>query len=138
MLLYIKRASCTVPFSESCQLRAPDGHPIPWGEWSMIEGRVTATSIERGTHVVTHISHAIPNGVYTLWFNGLPLGVDDDPEITVTVSQAGEGQLSLIDPAGCAPSGSLLILAYHNDGQTHGSVPGAANTWVGQLFRSLP
>jgi hypothetical protein len=137
-LLYIKRGTCSPTPTPACQLKTPDGDGITSGEWNAIEGRLSAKCITEGTHIVVHISNAIPNGVYSLWLNGLALGPDDGSENAVRVSAAGEGQLSAIDPAGCAPTGSLLILAYHNDGQLHGPVPGGPTTWVGQLHSFLP
>lgn len=136
--LYIKRGACSPTPSAGCQLKTPDGEAITWGQWSAVEARMSAKCIGQGTHIVVHVSNAVPNGVYSLWFNGLPLGEDDGSENAVHVSAAGEGQLSAIDPAGCAPAGSLLILAYHNDGQLHGAMPGGVTTWAGQVHRFLP
>lgn len=137
-LLYIKRGACSPTPTAGCQLKTPDGDGITWGQWIAIEGRLSAKCVAEGTHIVVHISNAIPGGVYSLWLNGLALGPDDGSENGVHVSAAGEGQLSQIDPAGCAAAGSLLILAYHNDGTLHGPGPGGLTTWVGQLHKFLP
>lgn len=136
--LYIKRGACSPVPTAGCQLKSPDGAGITWGQWSAIEARMSAKCVAGGTHIVVHIGNAIPGGVYSLWFNGLPLGANDGSENAVHVSAAGEGQLSAIDSAGCAPAGSLLILAYHNDGLLHGSTPGSPITWVGQAHSFLP
>lgn len=45
---------------------APDGHHVTWGEFRAAEGAVIVKCTRKGTHVVTHLSGLIPNGLYSI------------------------------------------------------------------------
>ena len=134
-----------------------DGQQLTLGEFKAIEGTVRVKCVERGTLVSVHLSGLQPKGVYSAWVpvtagNTFPpaiaataLGsvVGDDTFLnTFTASTSGEGQLTLIQPAGIgtlAPGQIPLCLldvtfevhiAYHINGETSGPVPGPVTTWV--------
>ncbi len=152
----------------------PDGHQVTLGEWDAVSGRATVKCITTGTHTVIHVSGLIPKGVYTIWqlvfkapgFDGTftnlvgvgALGPNDGSENAFQASEAGEGEVSAITPAGllstvapgasdrysiagCALTGEFevhYVGAYHLDGQTNGPVPGARSTFAEQFgFRYM-
>ncbi|MEO7801141.1 MAG: hypothetical protein ABIR81_04040 [Ginsengibacter sp.] len=140
---------------------APDGHHITLGEFNRVSGYASIKCINKGTHVVIHLSGLIPNGVYTIWVVSFKspgyeatlanligvgaLGAGDGSKNSFTASAAGTGSLSAIMPAGSLSEfGSVndclsteyqvqLLGAYHIDGLTHGGSPGDESTWVEQF-----
>ena len=128
---------------------APDGHHVTLGEWTAARGRASVKCNNSGTQFVLHLKGLIPHGVYTLWIAVIShdgemgagaAGLPDGSQNTFTISATGEGQLSVVHPAGLLSDipvevGSCLLtdptvarielwIAYHMDGQTHGGLPG--------------
>ena len=140
---------------------APDGHIVTWGEWAQAKGRAKVKCIKKGSLVVVHLSGLIPNGQYTVWipvftapFNPAtfpagviaagPLGAQDGSENGFVADDDGEGEISVVLPAGPlngpipGPFDGCLTdevefqvhIAYHIDRMTHGRLPGPPYTWV--------
>ncbi len=141
---------------------APDGHQVTLGEFNRVSGYAQVKCINKGTHVVIHLSGLIPKGVYTTWVVTFKspgfeetlanvigvgaLGPGDGSKNSFTASPAGTASLSAIMPAGslsefgsvsdCLSSEYEVQLwgAYHIDGLTHGGSPGDESTWVEHFF----
>lgn len=100
---------------------APDGRQVTWGEFTMVQGDITARCIPQGTQIVLHLSNLIPKGVYTVWnvtfdqtgfsvphpltlntsWIGVgPSGPNDGSRNTFTASASGRASISTITPAG--------------------------------------
>jgi hypothetical protein len=149
------------PFDRPCvAVTAPDGHQLTLGEFKSVEGLARINCVNRGTLVSMHLTGLVPRGVYSAWIpvtagNIFPPAIaatamgsvlgDTTFVNTFNASASGEGQLTLIQPAGTGtlmPGPIPLCLldtahfeihvAYHMDGQTHGGVPGPPPTWVVQ------
>lgn len=127
------------------------GDQLTMAEWTTVTGQASLRCLNKGTQYVLHLSNLVPRGVYTIWnfffvdgafAGGGPLGLPDGSENIFRASASGEGQLSLIVEGGTptplgAPMpecvladaiGTLLIAAYHMDGDTWDSGPGPAST----------
>ncbi|HKA53062.1 MAG TPA: hypothetical protein VKJ47_05320 [Candidatus Binatia bacterium] len=136
-------------------LMAPDGHQLTLFEFKAVQGVAFNRCVDGGTETVVYFNGLVPGGTYTVWlgvgeafFRPPPpfdaqgaLGRTDPIENFFTANEDGEGVLSRTTPAG--PLSALgevgpcwldapaqLHLVYHNDGQTHGPVPGPRDTWV--------
>lgn len=129
--LFIKRGTCGVPFSGTCKLMGA-GRPITWGDWTAIEGAVFFRCDSQRTEVLLFAGKLVPNGPYTVWLNGVPIGTADGAQNSFRAASNGEGRLETTVGPPCVASGGSMLLAYHNDGQTHGSVPGPPETWAAQ------
>ena len=95
----------------------------------------------------------VPNGVYTAWCSriklppmpailDLPCGLDDGSENSFTADEKGSASFSLkLAPLESSTEAvaSVIAVAYHSDGQTHGASPGdfGLNSHV-QLFYMFP
>src|SRR5262249_5462256 len=141
---------------------APDGHQVTLGEWLSASRRASMKCVEGGTPGVVDFSDRLPNATYTAWqltfkspgFQGNPvdnriglgaLGPSDGSENVFHTSASGEGELSVMTPAGpLSIQGSVgacgldefelhVVAAYHIDGQSHGGTPGPAGTFVEQI-----
>lgn len=141
---------------------APNRHQVTLGEFNKVSGWADIKCINKGTHVVVHLSGLIPNGVYTMWVVPFKspgfeetlanvigvgaLGPVDGSKNSFIASPAGTASLSAIMPAGLlsefgSVSGCLsseyqvqIWGAYHIDGLTHGGSPGDQSTWVEHFF----
>jgi hypothetical protein len=143
------------PMGVRLPVLAPDGHQLTFGEFLTPEGRAGIHCINQGTKTTVHFSGLVPKGVYTVWL--FIFGPTDPPLIawgaagrldpvqnSFTASEAGEGQLSVTNPAGpLSGEGSIgpcwlenflvhVVLVYHIDGMTYGPLPGPDYTWVFQ------
>ncbi len=142
---------------------APDGHQVTLEEFLAPSGRAGVKCIADGTQSVLHFNGLIPNGTYTIWqivfkspgFDGTfanrigvgSLGPNDGSGNTFVADGDGEGEISAVSPAGnlsilgtipaCwLPPGVFemhLVGAYHIDGQSHGTRPGPAGTFIEQF-----
>ncbi len=142
-------------FTACNPLVAPDGHQLTLSEFTAVQGAAFNRCVEGGTETVVFFNRLVPGGTYTAWlfigsayWNPPPppdgvgvLGRTNPIENFFTANEDGEGVLSLTTPAGplsifgevgpCwlnAPG--QLHLVYHNDGATHGPLPGPTGTWV--------
>jgi hypothetical protein len=114
-----------------------------------------------GTIYSMHLNGLIPNGVYTAWMFTFDAGGGSGPPKaagaigpykgawgnTYVADQNGEADIYAVNPAGALSANGVnvagcwltgeaevhILGAYHIDGQTHGAVPGAANTWLEQF-----
>jgi hypothetical protein len=100
-----------------------------------------------------HFENLIPNGVYTLWCSEVhlppdanvidrPCGASDGSENVFLADESGQIDISMQIEAMPPTTDDTIFsfgLAYHSDGQTHGSHPGefGLNLHV-QLFFELP
>src|SRR5262245_33000451 len=64
--LFTTGGACRPPNTPT-PILAPDGHQVTWGEWNAVEGEAAVKCINKGSHVVVHLSGLIPNGQYTAW-----------------------------------------------------------------------
>ncbi len=83
--------------------------------------------------------HLVPHGLYTLWcFAGslTPCGASDGSENSFQADAAGNASVTL-RLAPLRPK-TIIAIAYHSDGQSHGPLPGdfGLNTHV-QLMVTL-
>lgn len=99
----------------------PSGQQVTWGEFTKVQGSISASCIPQGTHVVLHLSNLIPKGVYTVWnvtfdetgfsvpdpltlntsWIGVgPSGPNDGSRNTFVASASGRASISTITPAG--------------------------------------
>jgi hypothetical protein len=140
-------------------ITAPDGTQLTLGQFKSVQGTANVKCVNRGTLVSVHLTGLQPGAVYTAWVpitagNIFPpalaataLGsvVGDDTFVNVfSASATGQGQITLIQPAGigtlapgnipqCLLDATFEIhIAYHLNGQTSGGVPGPPTTWVVQ------
>ncbi len=127
------------------------------GQWLAAEGAAEVRCDDgRGT-VAARFSNLVPNAVYTMWyafvptpptqpFTGaldLPLGARDGSQSQFVSDSAGNAEYQASFVPCLAPSNeqlmSMLAIAWHSDGKTYGSSPGAfgSRSHV-QLFAPLP
>ena len=99
----------------------PDGdHQLTLGEFNKMAGYATIKCVDKGTHVVMHLTGLIPKGIYTIWtlvyvapgFDGVnvPLNrvgfgalgdIDGGANSNAfTASEAGTASISVMRPAG--------------------------------------
>jgi len=157
---------------------APDGHQVTLAEWKRGRGTAQLECHPEGTKVDLSISGLLPNGLYTIWVayqdqaidpDNLDsyvavqaLGATDGTQNTFRASATGQGQLSVIHPAGpllLAPAGPdpvglvdcllnepqildrperkfLLTIRcdYHVDDKEYGPIPGVQCTYAIPFF----
>ena len=109
------------------------------GEWLAATGSGSYTISDGEGHVELTFENLIPNGTYTLWCSriytppdfeivSVPCGEPNGTTNTFVADDEGNGALSttvLPLPGTVEDKISLLALAYHSDGNTHGSYHGA-------------
>lgn len=130
--LFIKRGTCTVPFRASCKLVAPSGRATTLADWIGVDGVIFFRCAQDGTAVQLFATKLIPDGVYTVWVSGGPLGASDGSQNSFRADPNGVGQLGMTAGPSCLQSGGSVLIAYHNDKQTHGAIPGTPDTWAAQ------
>ncbi len=122
-------------------------------QWLAATGTGNYTTESGKATLDVAFEHLVPNGTYTLWCtrltlppevsaNDLPCGAPDGSENSFTANAEGAGSLQLV-VAPLLPSDStalsMLALAYHSDGESHGTGAGdfGLNSHV-QLIWMLP
>lgn len=126
---------------------------ITLGEWLAATG--TGSYVSDGTNGELSLSFSmlVKNGVYTVWCSRLtfppnaaivdaPCGKADGSENSFRAGANGEGSfnLTLADlPDSSKETATVIALAYHSDGKSHGSSPGdfGLNSHV-QVFSMFP
>lgn len=129
---------------------------VTQGAWLAGGGSLTVRCEEGQGTVTADLEKLIPNATYTLWQSyvvapptvpfkaiDLPLGALDGSQNTFQTDGRGRAAFSVVLEA-CVPLSTeqlmtVLAIAYHSDGRTHGLEPGAFghNSHV-QLFTTLP
>lgn len=128
----------------------PVGTNVTLGEWLEAEGVGKVTCVNKGTLYNLHFSGLIPKGVYTVWnFTATgagALGAADAIQNAFTASASGEGQISVLVPAGAPMSfggvmpacsldgGIFMVLNYHIDQMTFVGNPGPDLNDAAQLY----
>jgi hypothetical protein len=144
------------------QIFGPDGHPVTWGEFSHVTGTAKMNCTGQGSRISLQLNGLIPNGVYSLWIVKFdPPGFDtsytyvsgfgsagpnDGSKNAFKASAKGDANLHLATPGGSlSVSGTIgeciltdeyevhITAIYHMDGQTHGTAPGPAGSYVEQF-----
>jgi len=147
------------PFDPAALGPHPKGAPLglTLGQWLHHAGHGRYSYADGVGKLELSFSGLVPNGVYTLWhafialpptepFSGtldLPLGARDGSESRFVADANGRAEFVHSFTPGLEMSDvwttSMLAIAYHSDGQTHGGVPGefGRNAHV-PLFVMLP
>jgi hypothetical protein len=147
------------PFDPAALGPYPKGEPLGMtlGQWLHQSGHGRYTYADGVGKLELSFSGLVPKGVYTLWhafmalpptepFSGtldLPLGARDGSESVFVADEKGRAEVVRSFTPGLQMSDvyttSMLAIAYHSDGKTHGGVPGdfGLNVHV-PLFVMLP
>lgn len=123
------------------------------GEWLAATGSGKYTVAGNNAFLSLKFQHLVPNGVYTMWCSQVklpprpvitdyPCGKPDGSQNTLHANARGNATFNLaLSPLSPSTEKTLtvLALAYHSDGQTHGANPGpfGSATHV-QIFSALP
>jgi hypothetical protein len=126
------------------------------GEWLAATGTGSYQCVDGQGEIALEFSGLVPNGVYTLWYVfspsppatpfmslDLPLGARDGSQTIVSVNTDGTATYKATVTPCLQMSGeqaaTLIALAYHSDGKSHGSLPGdfGLNSHI-QLMGVLP
>ena len=135
---------------------APDQHHVKLSEWQTAQGSVTMTCLGNSTKFDFEFTGLLSEGVYTLWIAPMSqgdilgtgaIGSSDGSQNVLPVDSNGDGATTITMSAGdlsvfgtlstCAltvETSIALILDYHIDGNTHGSVAGPDPTEVGHMI----
>jgi hypothetical protein len=114
---------------------------ITLGDWLAATGTGSYQCVDGQGEIALEFSGLVPSGVYTLWYVfspsppatpfmslDLPLGARDGSQTLVSVNADGTASYRASVTPCLQPSGeqaaTLIALAYHSDGQIHGSLPG--------------
>jgi hypothetical protein len=125
-------------------------------EWLAGTGTGSYQCVDGQGELDLEFSGLVPNGVYTLWYVfspsppatpfmslDLPLGARDGSQTVVSVNTDGTASYQATVTPCLQMSGeqaaTLIALAYHSDGKSHGSLPGdfGLNSHI-QLMGVLP
>ena len=144
-----------------------DGNVGPWrkgralgitlGQWLSATGRGKYTCQDGEARLTLEFVGLVPNGVYTLWhdfmawpptepFTGtydLPIGARDGTQSVFRATAGGSATVLRQFKPCLQLSGEHLLsdlsIAWHSDGETHGSVPGAfGNRTHVHMYTILP
>jgi len=123
------------------------------GDWLAATGSGSYTVNESKAEIKLSFKNLVPNGVYTLWCSRLtfpphpkivdrPCGASDGSENSFNADAAGDADFDLSIKTledSTKETNSVIALAYHSDGKTHGASPGdfGLNSHV-QLFFLIP
>jgi hypothetical protein len=129
---------------------------VTLGEWLAATGTGSYQCVDGQGEVTLEFTGLMPNGIYTLWYVfsptppttpfmslDLPFGARDGSQSLVSVNADGTASYQASVTPCLQPSGeqaaTLIALAYHSDGKTHGSLPGdfGLNSHI-QLMGMLP
>jgi len=144
------------------QIFGPDGHPVIWGEFGGVTGTAKMNCTGQGSRISVQLSGLIPNGVYSFWIvkfdapgfdtsytnvSGFgSAGPNDGSKNSFKASPKGDVSFHVSTPGGpLSVSGTIadcivtdeyevhVTGIYHMDGQTHGTTPGPAGSYVEQF-----
>src|SRR5205807_1715277 len=119
----------------------PVGKPLGFTmrQWLAAGGNVTYGCDNGQSTVSGDLHDLVPNGQYTVWYSRLtfppnlkvvhrPLGAPDGSQNAFKADASGNATFSVTFP-GCleetsTETATVIITAYHSDGETYGSVPG--------------
>lgn len=123
------------------------------GQWLEATGSGTYTVENDSAQIQFSFQKLVPNGVYTVWCSRItfppnpnivdnPCGAPDGSENAFTANGQGNASFSLSLPPlpeSTKETASIIALAYHSDGKTYGSDPGAfGKSSHVQIFSLLP
>jgi hypothetical protein len=114
---------------------------VTLGEWLAATGTGSYQCNDGQGEITLEFTGLVPNGVYTLWYVfspqppttpfmtlDLPLGARDGSQSVISVNADGtasyEATLTPCLQMSGEQAATLLALAYHSDGETHGVSPG--------------
>jgi hypothetical protein len=119
----------------------PIGKPLGFTlrQWLSGGGEVTYDCVNGQSTVRGSVRNVVPNGQYTVWYTRLtfppnlkvvdqPLGAADGSQNSFKADASGNGSFA-VTFAGCLEpthkeTATLIVTAYHSDGQTFGPKPG--------------
>ncbi len=146
-------------------IRAPGTGQVVLDDWNDAGGEVTIGCESGGTRYTFELRGLIPGGMYTVWhFPGSGAGAlsgqgTTQPDNAFTAAADGSVTFTTLSRGGVMTmggslpqcqvpvpkadaagefGGELLVVLFHNDGQSHGRVPGPGETIVSHLFFMAP
>lgn len=123
------------------------GLGVSLGQWEAARGRATLVCRGQTQLVESRFRDLLPRGVYSLFVvhfavqgagRFTPLGTADGSDDSFIADPAGHGQKA-VATSPCLTSSEGVVLAWHSDGQTHGSSIGMPGyTSHNQLIFPVP
>ncbi|MCK5661096.1 MAG: hypothetical protein KAH86_07020 [Methanosarcinales archaeon] len=132
------------------------GEPLGFtlGEWLNAKGSGTYTIDGESAEMDFSFQNLLPNGTYTLWcsrvtlppnqkFVDLPCGAQDGSENVLMADAQGNSDINITLKTlteSSTETRTVIALAYHSDGKTHGDSPGdfGLNSHVQLLYMMPP